>query len=105
MTAKLGAAGAAAARRLLRCTAAHGYATKFLPLGGHEHMFWVFESAQKMKLLAFILLFSSHCEGSLESVYRKRAVPFMHTIFSGQVLTAGPSNLVESAVKTFIEKR
>ena len=66
--------------RAAQC-AVHGYATKFLPLGGHEHMFWVFESAQKMKLLAFILLFSSHCEGSLESVYRKRAVPFMHTIF------------------------
>ena len=83
----------------------HGYATKFLPLGGHEHMFWVFESAQKMKLLAFILLFSSHCEGSLESVYRKRAVLFMHTIFfSGPVLTADSSNLMESAVKTFIEK-
>ena len=28
--------------------AVHGYATKFLPLGGHEHMFWVFESAQKI---------------------------------------------------------
>ena len=79
----------------------HGYATKFLPLGGHEHMFWVFESAQKMKLLAFILLFSSHCEGSLESVYRKLAVLF----FSGPVLTADSSNLVESAVKTFIEKK
>ena len=64
-------------------------------------MFWVFESAQKMKLLAFILLFSSHCEGSLESVYRKRAVLF----FSGPVLTADSSNLVESAVKTFIEKK
>ena len=51
--AKLGAA--------LVAVCLHGYATKFLPLGGHEHMFWVFESAQKMKLLAFILLFSSHC--------------------------------------------
>ena len=79
----------------------HGYATKFLPLGGHEHMFWVFESAQKMKLLAFILLFSSHCEGSLESVYRKQAVLFMPTsFFQGSC----DSNLVEAAVKTPQEK-
>ena len=38
-------------RRLWRCVAQE-YATKFLPLGGHEHMFWVFESAQKN--LAFV---------------------------------------------------
>ena len=48
MTAMVGAAAAAHVRRRLWRCVAQEYATKFLPLGGHEHMFWVFESAQKI---------------------------------------------------------
>ena len=54
-----GRRGRGGARRCLWRCVAQEYATKFLPLGGHEHMFWVFESAQKiLPLWPIIFTFS-----------------------------------------------